>query len=292
LVVDVITVRALAVLGAIVWTTATASAATITGTVIGEGARPIAGATVFVVGALPPCTTTSGPDGIFSFSCAATGMHAVRATFGDLRPWQVDDIALAPDADVHLNFMLLPVTAPTLPSSMEPVGTAEPGFWSRPVPNPVVATWGERPITLRMLAIVVAALCFPLGALTMFALGRRFGVQTRRLSPDEVGDMVLNPNRPTVGERTTPIATVGARGAEATVSYGADEIAAALAEKRWGLVLAALVVAPGLFAASTFGFGVAVLVGQETWLLAAMLLVPAGFLLTPIMIGVQALGRR
>ena len=282
--------RALAVLVTIPWTAAIASGATLAGTVIGDGARPIAGATVFVVGALPPCTTTSGPDGTFSFSCAATGAHAVRATFGDLRPWQVDDLDLQPDADVHLNFMLLPAAAPTLPAS--PVTTAEPGFWSRPVPNPVLATWGGRPITLRLLAIVVAATCFPLGGLTMFALGRRFGVRTRALSPDEVGDMVLNPIRPTVGERTTPIAAVGARGAEATVSYGTDEIATALVEKRWGLVLAALVVAPGLFAASALGFVVALLVGQETWLLAAMLLVPAGFLVTPVMIGVQALGRR
>jgi hypothetical protein len=250
-----------------------APAATIAGTVIGEGTRPIAGATVFAVGALPPCTTTSGPDGTFSFSCAATGMHTVRATFGDLRPWQVDDIALTADAEVHLNFMLLPATVPTLPAS--PGVTAEPGFWSRPVPNPVVATWGERPITLRLLAILVAATCFPLGGLTMFALGRRFGVRTRSLSAGEVGDMVLNPIRPTVGERTTPIATVGAHGAEATVSFGADEIATAVAEKRWGLVLAAFVVAPVLFAASALGFGVAMLVGQETWLLAAMFLVPA-----------------
>ena len=74
--------------------------------------------------------------------------------------------------------------------------------------------------------------------------------------------------------------------------YGADEIAVAIAERRWGHVLAALVLAPGLFAASTLGFGVAVLVGQETWLLAAMLLVPAGFLLTAVIIGVQALRRR
>ena len=277
--------RALVALGAIALSTATASAVTITGSVIGEGARPIAGATVFVVGALPPCTTTTGPEGTFSFSCEATGTRTVRATFGDLRPWQVDDVPLEPNADVHLNFMLLPATAATPPA-------AEEGLWTRPVPNPVVATWGERPITLRALAIVVAVVSFPLGALTMLALGRRFGVQTRRLSADEVGDMVLNPVRPTVGERTTPIATVGAGGAKATVSYGVDEIATAVAARRWGLVLTALVVVPGLFAAATLGFGVALLVGQETWLLAAMLLVPAGFLLTAVVIGVQALGRR
>jgi len=283
--------RALVALGAIVWTPASAWAATIAGTVIGEGARPIAGATVFVVGALPPCTTTSGADGTFSFACAASGAHAVRATFGELRPWQVDDVPLEPDGDVHLSFMLLPTTAASLPDA-PPGETVEPGFWARPVPNPVVATWNGRPITLRLLAIVVAAVSFLLGALTMFALGRRFGVRTRRLSSDEVGDMVLNPTMPSVGARTTPIATAGARGAEATVSYGADEIAAALAEKRWGLVLVSLVVAPALFAASALGLGVAMLVGQETWLLAAMLLVPAGFVATPIIIGVQALARR
>src|SRR5689334_6527734 len=70
-------VTILRALAAIAWTSAAASAATITGTVIGEGAHPVAGATVFVVGALPPCTTTSGPDGTFSLACAATGTRSV-----------------------------------------------------------------------------------------------------------------------------------------------------------------------------------------------------------------------
>jgi hypothetical protein len=89
----------------------------------------------------------------------------------------------------------------------------------------------------------------------------------------------------------TPVA-VGARGASATVSFGADEIAAAIAERRYGLVFASLVIAPGLFALASLGLAVAMLLGQEAWLLYGMLLVPAGFVLTPLVIGIQAVARR
>ena len=185
--------------------------------------------------------------------------------------------------------MLLPAA---VDGAVSPVPEQTPGFWTRPVPNPVLATWRDHPVTLRALAIVVAPVAFVLGALTMVALGRRFGIETRRLTPDEVGDMVLNPHMPGVGPRTTPIATIGARGASASISYDSDEIAAALAERRYGLVLVALVVAPGFFALATLGMGLAMSIGQESWLLCGMLLIPAGFVLTPIMIGVQAVTRR
>jgi hypothetical protein len=181
----------------------------------------------------------------------------------------------------------------TAPAGVLPDGpAAEPGFWLRPVPNPVLAGWQGSPITLRVLAIGVAVGSFLLGALTMLSLGRYFGVETRRLSAGEVGDMVLNPTMPAAGERVTPIAVVGARGASATVSYGSDEIAAALAARRYGVVFVALVVAPGLFALFALAMAVAMLVGQEMYLLGAMLVVPAGFVLTPIMIGIQAFKRR
>src|SRR5262245_5032012 len=80
-----------------------ASAAVITGTVIGEGARPVAGAAVQIVGAQPPCETTTAADGTFSLPCAATGRYTVRASFGDLRAWEIEDIELGPGRAVHLN---------------------------------------------------------------------------------------------------------------------------------------------------------------------------------------------
>jgi hypothetical protein len=271
-----------------------AAAAVLTGTVIGQDTRPVAGAKVEVVrdASGPRCETTTAADGTFSLPCDAAGRHVVRASFRDLRPWEIADVELGPDLELHLNFMLVPAGAPQDAAALseEPAEPAA-GFWTRRVPNRVLATWQGRPLTLRFLAIVVAAVSFPLGALTMLALGRRFGVRTRRLSPGEVGDVVLNPHRPTVGERVTPVATVGARGAEARVSFGADEIASALAERRYGLVFAALVVAPGLFALFGAALATAMIIGHEAYLLYAMLLVPLGFVVTPIIIGVQAVGR-
>jgi hypothetical protein len=266
-------------------------AALITGMVIGEGGRPLAGATIHVVGAQPPCETTSAPDGTFSLSCAATGRYAVQASSGERRPWKIDDVELEPHREVQLNFMLLPATAmaPVGPVPGAPADTG--GFWSRRLPNPVLATWQGRSITLRVAAIVAAAVSFAFGALTMLALGRRFGVETHRLSAGEVGDMVLNPHMPAAGERVTPIAVAGARGASASVSYSADEIGNALAARRYGLVFVALVVAPGWFALFALALAAAILVGQELYLFLAMLLVPAGFVITPIMIGIQALRR-
>lgn len=172
-----------------------------------------------------------------------------------------------------------------------PSEVAAGDVWTMPVPNPIVAHWHGRAISLRLAAAVVAAISFVLGAMAMLGLGRRFGVATRSLTSEEVGEMILNPQRPAVAERVQPIATAGARGAEATVSFGADEIAAALAQRRYGVVLLALVVAPFLFALASAGFAVALLVEQELWLLLAMLLVPAGFIATAMVIGVQALSR-
>jgi hypothetical protein len=263
---------------------------TITGSVIGEGTRPIEGATVQVVTtpSEPTCKTTTVADGTFSLSCTATGLHVVRASFGDLRPWEIGDVELGPGHEIHLNFMLLPESYTASAGGQGADAVETHGFWTRRVPNPTVASWQQRPITLRALSIAVAPISFVLGALTMMALGRRFGIETRRLSAGEVGDMVLNPSMPTVGERVTPIAVAGARGASATVSYGADEIAAALAARRYGLLFAALVVAPALFGLFSLAMALAMLIGQEMYLLCAMLLVPAGFLVTPIIIFIQA----
>jgi hypothetical protein len=76
-----------------------------------------------------------------------------------------------------------------------------------------------------------------------------------------------------------------------TVSYDADELAAALAARHYGAVFVALVVAPGLFALFALALVLAMLVGQELYLLCGMLVVPAGFVLTPIVIGIQAFSR-
>jgi hypothetical protein len=267
---------------------------TITGTVIGAGARPVAGASVRVVrdASEPPCETTTAADGTFSLSCAATGRHVVRASFGDLRPREIDDVELGPGREVYLNFMLLPAAATAAAGPLPGEEVDTPGFWSRRLPNPVLATWQGSPLTLRVLAIGVAAASLLFGAWSVMLLGRRFGVETRRLSAGEVGDMLLNPNVPTAGERVSPIAVVGARGAAATVSYGSDQIAAVLAARRYGLLLVALVIAPGLFAVFSLALAVAMMVGQELYLLCPLLLVPAGFLLTPIVIGIQAFRRR
>ena len=75
------------------------------------------------------------------------------------------------------------------------------------------------------------------------------------------------------------------------MSYGADEIVAALRDRRYGLLLLALVIAPGFFALFSLALALAMLIGQEAYLLYGMLLVPAGFLLTPLIIGIQALVR-
>lgn len=267
-------------------------AAMITGTVIGEGAHPIAGATVQIVRAQPPCDTTTVADGTFSLPCAATGRYVVRASFGDLRAWEIEDVELGPDRAVHLNFLLLPAAA-VAPAGSVPAAAADTtGFWSRRVPNPTLATWQGRAVTLRTAAIAVGAVAFLLGALTMLALGRRFGIETRRLSAGEVGDLILNPHMPAAGERVTPVAVAGARGAAATVSYGVDEIAGALAARRYGLVFVALVLAPGWFALFALALATAIMVGQELYLFCAMLLVPAGFAFTAVMIGIQAVSRR
>jgi hypothetical protein len=273
---------------------APASAATLTGSVVGDGMQPVAGATVEVLRAEPACTTTTAADGTFSLPCAASGRYVVRASFGDLRPWDVDDIELQAGAQIHLNFLLVAgaLSAPT--DSTDPTDRSEPSdsFWHRLLPNPVLATWRGTAVTLRLAAIGAAAISFVLGALTMLAVGRRFGIETRRLSKREVGEMVLNPHTPGAGERVTPIAVVGARGASASVQFGADEIAAALAQRRYGLAFVALVVAPGLFATFSLALALAMLAGHELYLFCFLLLVPGGFVVTAIAIFVQARSRR
>lgn len=268
-----------------------ATAALISGSVVGPEGGPFGGAIIEVVSPNGErrCATVSPPDGRFALPCDASGPHTVRASSGNLQPWEIADVELAPDRTLELNFLLGSTNVgadTTVPLNAAP----EPaGFWTRRLPNPVVAHWGAMPVTLRAAAVAAAAIAFVLGALTMIALGRRLGVEVRRLSPDAVGDLLLNPQRPAVGERLTPIAVVGARGAEATISYGADEIAAALAAGRYGMVFVALVIAPGLFALGALAFAFALLAGQEAYLFYGMLMVPAGFVLTALIIGVQAM---
>lgn len=267
-----------------------ATAALLSGNVVGPDGRPFGSAIVEVVtpNGERRCATVSAPDGRFALPCDAVGPHTVRASSGTLQPWEIADVELAPDRTLELNFLLRSAdvdSGTSIPMSADP----EPGgFWTRRLPNPVVGHWGATPVTLRAVAVAVAVIAFVLGALTMVALGRRIGVEYRRLSPDEVGDMVLNPQRPAVGERLTPIAVVGGHGAEARISYGADEIAAALAAGWYGVVFVALVIAPGLFALCALAFAFALLAGQEACLFYAMLMVPAGFVLTALIIGVQA----
>jgi hypothetical protein len=260
---------------------APARAAVITGSVIGAGATPIAGATVEVLEAQPPCTSVTGPDGNFSLTCAATGRRSMRATWGALVPWQLDDLDFAPDHSLHLNFMLLPRQAPAV---AVPSGTV--GWWEAPLPNPALGTWLGRTITLRALGIAMAIAGFVLGAGLIVLVSRRLRVEKRRLSADEAADLVMNARRP-LGQRVMPVA-VGAVGAQVSLSYGAEELAAAIEARRWG-VLAASLVAPLLVSAAVVGFALAILVGQPLYLFVGMLVMAAGFVVTPVIIVVQAL---
>jgi hypothetical protein len=214
-------------------------------------------------------------------------VQTLRASRDGLEPWTVE-ATLAADAALHLNFMLRPPqgsgAAGSTPAERD-VSSA------RVIPNPVVVRWGERMFSLRMVAAATAAITFVVGGFVMLAIGRRFGVATRTLSSEEVADLVTNPLMPSVGERRHPVAAVGARGAAAEVSFGADEIVAALAAGPYGLVALALVVVPTLLATSSLAFAVAMLVGQETYLLYAALLVPLGFVGTALVIGAQAFTR-
>lgn len=265
---------------------AASNAALLTGTVIDAGGRPVAGAAVQVVGASgdPSCTALTAADGTFSLHCAVSGRRAVRASRDDLQAWEIDDVELGPEREVYLNFMLrspnaaIPLAAPAQVD----------GLWSRYVPNPTLFQWRESPITLRMLAIATAVASFLLGACAMIWVGRRFGVETRRMAAGEVGDMALNPHIPAAGQRVAPVAVAGARGASVGIRVSVEEIAGALSTRQYGLVLVALVVAPGLFAVFSLALATAMLVGHERYLLVAMLFVPAAFLLVPLGIGFRA----
>ncbi len=267
--------------------------ASITGMVIGDDGLPVGGATVHVEprAGERPCAARTAADGAFSLRCDVSGRHVVRASCDGRIPWEIGDVELGPERTVYLNFMLRSAAGSAAAEPRPEHGAHATAFWTRPLPNPVLLTWNGRALYLRHLAIGVAAVSFVLGTLTMLAVGRHVGVGVRRLSAEEVGDQVLNPPMPGPGERVQPIATIGARGTSATVAFGADEIAAALHARRYGLVLASLVIAPLLFASFAAALAVAMLVGQEHYLFAMSLLVPAGFVLTAAIIGVQGIRR-
>lgn len=259
-------------------------AAVITGSVIGVGGQPVSGATVEVVDATPPCATHTGDDGSFRLECEVAGRHALRASFGALTPWQIDDVELAADHTLHLNFLLRAADSGPGPAEAAPLPPPAEGL-ARPLGNPAVATWLGQAITLRLAGVIVAAAGFLLGAALMIGIGRHLGIEQRQLSTAETADLVVNARR-RIGQRLTPMAA-GARGSGATISYGVDEIAALFAERRHG-VLAAALLAPLSFALSTLGFAVAMLVGQPLYLFLAMLIVPTAFVVTPLVIFAKA----
>jgi hypothetical protein len=253
---------------------ATAAPAVITGTVLGPGLRPLAGASIAVVDA--GCETVSGADGTFTLRCEATGPRRVRAFAGG-GPASEQEVELGPDRMIHLNFLL----APPVVAAPAPVDGSILG-------NPVVTSLGGRPLTLRALGVVMAVAGFVLGFLAMLVVGRGLGlvVEKRRLDAGEVGELVLNAGK-LRSERLHPVAVVGATGRSWSLSYGADELAAAFAARRHGWIAASLV-PPILVATAVVGFALALMVGQPLYLFLAMLLVPLGFLVTPVMIVVQA----
>ena len=136
---------------AIVPFAAPAAAAVITGTVLSEGVRPVGGARVAVLDAAGAtrCETTSAADGTFSLGCDAIGPHLVRASIGALSSPRLDAVDLGPDRQVHLNLLLVAaaVVAPAHANAGAP-----PGFWTRPLANPVLTTLNGRPLTLRIAA--------------------------------------------------------------------------------------------------------------------------------------------
>lgn len=273
--------RSIGLAGALVWLALPAAAgaapATITGTVLGQDLRPLANASIAVVDA--GCETVTGADGTFTLRCAAAGLRRVRALTGDRMSEQ--EVELGPDRMVHLNFLLAPV-----PVS---VPAAETSDQAGMLGNPVLTTLGGRAVTLRVLGVVVAAAGFLLGFLSMLVVSRGLGlvVEKRRLSADEVGDLVLNAGKILRSERVQPVAVAGARGASYSLSYGVEDLEAAFAARRYGWIVASLI-PPLLVALAVVGFAVALLVGQPLWLFGAMMLVPLGFLVTPVIIVVKA----
>ena len=266
---------AAALLGLALAGPAIAAPAVITGTVLGPGLRPLAGASIAVVGA--GCETVSGADGTFTLRCEATGPKRVRAFAGG-GPANEQEVELGPDRMIHLNLLLAPpvVAAPAVPVDGSVLG------------NPVVTSVGGHPLTLRALGVVMAVAGFVLGFLAMLVVGRGLGlaVEKRRLDAGEVGELVLNAGK-LRSERLYPVAVVGAAGRSWSLSYGVDELAAAFAARRHAWIAASLV-PPILVAAAVVGFALALMVGQPLYLFVAMMVVPLGFVVTPVMIIVQA----
>jgi hypothetical protein len=246
----------------------------ITGAVLGEGLRGLGGARVRVMGE-GGCATTTRENGAFELHCAATGVRTLEASFGGLALARIEGVELGPDRLIQLNFLVQPAPAGPPPSH------AQTGWWGAPLPNPVVTTWRGRDVTVRALAVVVAVIAFVLGAACLLVVARRLGVQKRALSAGEASELVFNAGKPLV-DRLRPIAAVGARGTEWSTSYGAEEMASALAQRRYGLVVASLL-GPAVVGLATLGFFVAVLIGQPRYFLALALIVPAGFVVTPVM---------
>jgi hypothetical protein len=257
---------------------AVAAPAVITGTVLGKDLRPLPGASVAVVDA--GCETVSDAEGTFRLRCEASGPRRVRVFTGaGLASEQ--EVELGPDRLVHLNFLLAPPPA-AAPAPPPPDGETR-------LPNPVLTTLGGQPVTLRALGVVMAVAGFLLGFLAMLVVGRGLGlaVEKRSLTPGEVGDLVFNPNRALGPDRVQPVAVVGARGASYSLSYGVEEIEAAFRAGKRGLVAASLI-PPLLVAVAVVGFALALLVGQPLYLFVGMMIVPLGFLATPVIIVVKA----
>lgn len=250
----------------------------ITGAVLGEGLRPLGGARVRVVGQ-EGCATATRSNGSFELHCAATGVHVLEASSGALAPSRIEGVELGPDRLAQLTFLLQPATAAV-------ATTANVDGLGAPLPNPVVATWLGRAVSLRALGVMVAAAAFLLGIACLLVVARRLGMERRRLSKPEAAELVLNA-RNRLAERVRPVVAAGARGVQWFASYGVEEIATAIQARRYGLV-AASVFAPASIGVAALGFLLALLVGQPRYLFAFLLLVPAGFLVTPLVMLGQA----
>jgi len=78
----------------------------VTGAVLGQGLRPLAGARVRVIG--EDCATTTRPNGAFELSCAAAGVRTLEASFADLPPTRINGVELGPDRLAQLTFLVQP----------------------------------------------------------------------------------------------------------------------------------------------------------------------------------------
>jgi hypothetical protein len=90
------------------------------------------------------------------------GRYVVRASFRDLRAWEIGDVEIGLDRAVHLN-LLLPATA-VAPAGSVPAAAADGRVLVPACRKSHAGDVAGRAVTLRTAAIAVGAVAFLLGA--------------------------------------------------------------------------------------------------------------------------------